>query len=206
MMALAKGCRRARLSRLAVGVAASLAVAGCVSLGSKPPDELFRLTPDESAPAGAEASAPLADALVVLDPEAERSLDVLRVPVRVDASSVAYLKDAAWIEKPARQFRSLLAETLRARSGRLVVEGTDFEASGKTRIGGRLQQMGYDAQRRAVVVRFDAMLSGNDGMQVRTRRFEAVVEGIEPKAASVGPALNQAANEVARQVTAWVLG
>ena len=205
MMSLAKP-RGARLSRLALGLAASLAVAGCVSLGQKPPDELFRLTPDETAPAGAEAGGPLGDAIVVLDPDAERSLDVLRVPVRVDASSVAYLKDAAWIEKPARQFRSLLAETIRARSGRLVVEGTDFEATGKARIGGRLQQMGYDAQRSAVVVRFDAMRSEDGGIRVRTRRFEAVVNGIEPKAAVVGPALNQAANDVARQVAQWVLG
>lgn len=205
MMSLTDTPGRSRWARLALGTAASLALAGCVSLGSKPPDQLFRLTPDETAPTGAEASAKLGDAIVVFDPDTERSLDAVRVPVRVDASSVAYLKDAAWIEKPARQFRSLLAETLRARTGGLVIESSDFEAIGKTRVGGRLLQMGYDAQQQAVVVRFDAMLSQNSGSQIRTRRFEAVVNGIEPKAKDVGPALNRAANDVARQVAQWVI-
>lgn len=204
MMSLSEAPGRSRHARLALGVAASLVLAGCVSLGSEPPDQLFRLTPDEAPPAGAEASATLGDAIVVLDPETERSLDVLRVPVRIDPSNVAYLKDAAWIEKPARQFRSLLAETLRARTGALVIESTDFEAIGKTRVGGRLLQMGYDAQQQAVVVRFDAMLSQGGGAQIRTRRFEAVVNDVEPKARNVGPALNRAANDVSRQVAQWV--
>ena len=42
------------------------------------------------------------------------------------------------------------------------------------------------------------------GGKVETRRFESVVPGIEAKAEAVGPALNQAANEVAAQVADWV--
>ncbi|WP_255406049.1 ABC-type transport auxiliary lipoprotein family protein [Novosphingobium sp. CF614] len=190
-----------------LAVAACLALAGCVSIGGKAPEELFRLTPEETAPAGATASGQLGDALVVLDPEADRSLDVLRVPVRVDAARLAYLKDAAWVEKPARQFRSLLAETIRARTGKLVVEGGDFEVTGKTQVGGRLLQMGYDVQKSAVVVRFDAMRGSRAGdAEISTKRFEAIVNGVEPKANAVGPALNQAANDVARQVADWVKG
>lgn len=200
------------LSRPALGgamliAAASLALSGCISLAPNPPEELFRLTPEETAPVGSTASGLLSDAIFVLDPETDRSLDVLRLPVRVDASRVAYLKRAAWVEKPARQFRALLAETLRARSGRLVVEGGDFEATGRTRVGGRLLQMGYDAQAHAVVVRFDAWVSrGEGGTQVASRRFEAVVEGLDAKPKLVGPALNKAANDVARQVADWIKG
>lgn len=190
--------------KVALAGAACLAMSGCVSIGGKTPDELFRLTPDESAPAGALASGALSDAIVVLDPEADRSLDVLRVPVRIDTSSLAYLKNAAWIEKPTRQFRALLAETIRARTGKMVVEGGDFEVTGKTFLGGRLLEMGYDAQRSAVIVRFDAMRSGAPGTEIVTRRFEAVVDGVGPKAKSVGPALNRAANDVARQVADWI--
>ncbi|WP_052223162.1 ABC-type transport auxiliary lipoprotein family protein [Novosphingobium malaysiense] len=187
--------------------ASCLALSGCLSLGGKTPDELFRLTPEETAPAGSTARGPLSEAIVVEDPEADRSLDMLRVPVRVDASSLAYLKNAGWIEKPTRLFRSLLAETIRARTGRLVVEGGDFEMTGKTRIGGRLLEMGYDAQKSAVVVRFDAMLSEGLGPErVVTRRFESVVNGVEPKAQYVGPAINQAANDVAQQVADWIKG
>ncbi|WP_159978542.1 MULTISPECIES: ABC-type transport auxiliary lipoprotein family protein [unclassified Novosphingobium] len=189
-----------------MAVAAALTLSGCVSLGTKPPDELLRLTAQETAPAGTTSSGQLSEAIVVLDPEADRGLDVLRVPVTVDASSVAYLKDALWIEKPTRQFRSVLAETLRARTGKLVVEGGDFEVTGRTLIGGRLLQMGYDAQRSAVVVRFDAVRTDRGGTPLQTRRFEAVVNGVEAKAKPVGAALNQAANDVARQVADWVKG
>ena len=184
--------------------ASCFALSGCLSLGGKTPDQLFRLTPDEAAPTGTTASGKLSDAIVVLDPETDRSLDVLRIPVRVNASKLAYLKNAAWIEKPAREFRALLAETLRARTGRLVVEGGDFEVTGETFVRGRLLEMGYDVPRGAVVVRFDAIRSGGPGSEIVTKRFEAVVNGVEPKAKYVGPALNQAANDVARQVADWV--
>lgn len=187
-----------------MAVAAALTLSGCVSLGTKPPDELLRLTAAETSPAGAVASAQLSEAIVVLDPEADRGLDVLRVPVTVDASSVSYLKDALWIEKPTRQFRSLLAETLRARTGQLVVEGGDFEVTGRTLIGGRLIQMGYDAQQSAVIVRFDAMRTDRGAGPIQTRRFEAIVSNVEPKARPVGTALNTAANDVARQVADWI--
>lgn len=189
-----------------MAAAAALTLSACVSLGTKPPDELLKLTAQDSAPAGATASGQLSDAIVVLDPESDRGLDVLRVPVTVDNSSVAYLKDALWVEKPTRQFRSLLAETLRARTGQLVVEGGDFEVTGKTLIGGRLLQMGYDAQRSAVVVRFDAVRSERGTGPLQTKRFEVVVNGVEAKAKPVGAALNQAANDVARQVADWIKG
>lgn len=190
----------------AAALALTGGLAGCVSLGTKPPDQLLKLTAEDSAPAGATSSGQLSDAIVVLDPESDRGLDVLRVPVKVDNSSVAYLKDALWVEKPTRQFRSLLAETLRARTGQLVVEGGDFEVTGKTLIGGRLLQMGYDAQRSAVVVRFDAVRTERGNGPLQTRRFEAVVNGVEAKAGPVGVALNQAANDVARQVADWIKG
>lgn len=184
-----------------------VALSGCISLGGKVPPDLYRLTPDLTAPVGATASGPLSSAIVVLDPDADRSLDVLRVPVRVNASSLAYLKDAAWVEKPAREFRSLLAETIRARTGQLVVEGNDYAGTGKLVISGRLQEMGYDAGKQAVVVLFDAMQSGaNGGGEVVTKRFEAQVNNVAPNSKAVGPALNEAANDVARQVADWIKG
>lgn len=195
-----------RLRGPALGVLASLALAGCVSLAGKAPETLFRLTPEQSAPVGYTASGKLNDAIVVLDPEADRSLDMLRVPVRVDSSNLAYLKGADWIEKPTRLFRGLLAETIRANTGDMVLEGGDYEVTGKTFIGGRLLDMGYDAQRSAVVVRFDAVRSERGSEALSRKRFEAVVEGVEAKPEFVGPAINKAANDVARQVAAWVKG
>jgi cholesterol transport system auxiliary component len=189
-----------------MAIVATLSLSGCISLGGKPPEELLRLTSTETAPVGSTTTGQLTEAIVVLDPEADRGLDVLRVPVTVDASSVAYLKDALWIEKPTRQFRSLLAETLRARTGRLVVEGGDFEVTGRTLIGGRLLQMGYDARTSSVIVRFDAVRTDRGGGALQSKRFEAKVTGVEAKSRPVGAAINEAANDVARQVSDWVKG
>jgi cholesterol transport system auxiliary component len=186
-------------------VLAGLAMlAGCVSLGGKTPDTLFTLTADESAPTGPMASGTAGNAIVILDPDADRRIDVDRIPVQVDASTVAYLKDALWVERPARQFRRLLAETVRARADRVVIEGADYEVSGRTMVSGRLSQMGYDAQLQAVVVRYDAVVEEQGGA-VRSRRFEASVPGIAAEAATIGPALNRAANEVAKAAAAWIV-
>lgn len=184
-------------------LAGILLLGGCVSLGGKPPKQLIGLTPATTAPAGELPGTTMGDAIVVLDPEAERRLDVQRVPVQVDDATIAYLKDATWVERPARQFRRLLAETIRAKGKRLVVEAGDASELGKTTLGGRLLDMGYDARSQSVVVRFDAMRTEVGGA-VMSRRFEATVSGVSPKTESVAPALNKAANEVAAQVADWV--
>lgn len=184
-------------------LAAVVLLGGCVSLGGKAPKQMISLTAETTAPAGELAGTTMRDALVVLDPEADRRLDVQRVPVQVDDATIAYLKDATWVERPARQFRRLLAETIRAKGKRLVVEAGDASELGKTTLGGRLLDMGYDARSQSVVLRFDAMRTDTAG-NVVSRRFEATVSGVAPKVESVAPALNKAANEVAAQVADWV--
>jgi len=187
---------------MAASLAALMLLGGCVSLGGKEPKQLIALTSAATAPAGTASVGKMSDALVVLDPDTDRRIDVLRIPVIVDDATVAYLKDATWVERPARQFRRLLAETIRAKGGRLVVEGDDAEIAGKTKLGGRLLDLGYDARSQSVIVRYDALHEGADGA-VRTKRFEATVPGISADAKSVGPALNRAANEIAAQVAEW---
>jgi cholesterol transport system auxiliary component len=187
----------------AAPLAALFLLTGCLSFGGKAPKQLIRLTPEVTAPAGDMGSANLHDALVVLDPETDRRLDVERVPVQVDETTVAYLKDATWVERPARQFRRLLAETIRAKGKRIVVESGDTSEGGRSTLAGRLLDMGYDARSQSVVVRFDAIRT-QPGGQVVSRRFEAVVPGVAPEAEAVAPALNKAANDVASQVADWV--
>jgi len=200
---MTKGGTVPNLMKRAAILAAPLLLAGCLSLGGKAPKQLIRLTPETTAPAGDMGSATLRDALVVLDPEADRRLDVQLVPVQVDDTTVAYLKNATWVERPARQFRRLLAETIRTKGKRLVVEQGDASEGGKMILTGRLLDMGYDARSQSVVVRFDAMRQDAAGTAT-TRRFEATVPGVSPKVDSVVPALNKAANDVAAQVADWV--
>lgn len=189
---------------LGLATLASLTLSGCLGLGGKAPEQLISLTPAASAQVGAASTGTMAEAIVVLDPEADRSLDVLRVPVRVNAATIAYLKDVAWVEKPARQFRVLLAETLRTKTNRLVVEDGDFDIVGRTMVAGRLLAMGYDAPSQSVVVRLDAQRQDKGGA-IRSRRFEAVIPGVKAEGAPVAAALGQAANDVAGQVASWVV-
>lgn len=177
-------------------------LAGCLSLGGDPPDQLLTLTPAQVAPAGASTVAPANAALAVLEPTASQRLDVTRVPVQTSDSSLAYLKDAVWVEKPARLFQSLLVETIRAKGNRLVVREEDLGQSAVATLSGRLLDMGYDVASGSVVVRYDGVVQRADG-QVQTRRFESRVPAAA-EAAAVAPALNQAANDVADQVAEWV--
>jgi cholesterol transport system auxiliary component len=181
----------------------ALALAGCVSLTPKPPESLLTLTPTRTAPAGATVAGNAASALAVIEPAVDQRLNVVRVPVQTSDASLAYLQDAVWVEKPARLFRQLLAETIRAGGSRLVVGEGELNYTAANKLSGRLLDMGFDAASGSVVVRFDAVLQGADG-QVRTKRFESRVSGVAPDAASVGPALNQAANQVAGEVADWV--
>jgi len=194
-------------------VATSLALTGCVSLGGagEPPASLLTLTASASAPAGSGVVAGAEGSkgtIAVRIPEVPAKLDVIRVPVTVSATEIAYLQDAVWIEKPARLFRRLLGETLRTASGDaqtlLVLDTADAPLRPNQSLRGTLIEMGYDPSNSSVVVRYDAVHTLDDG-RVRSQRFEAREDGIAPVAASVAPALNTAANTVAKDVAAWVM-
>lgn len=184
---------------------ACLLLAGCVSFGSEAPPQLLTLTSNATPAAGATASASVTDAIVVDVPSVERTLDQVRVPVQVSDSAIAYVKDAVWADKPARLFRTVLAETLAAGSGRLVLDQVETGAERSTMLSGQLHRFGYDEDARAAIVRFDAVVR-KPGSPLRKQRFEASVPVATVDAVTVGAALNQAANTVAAQVAAWTVG
>lgn len=202
-MTTATAMRLGTMARALPALGAMAMLAGCLNFGGDPPERLFTLTPLNAAPAGSGTTGPAAAALAVLEPQAPQRLTVTRVPVTVDESSVAYLKDAVWVERPARLFQRLLAETIRARGNRLVLSADDLQYAAETKLSGQLVDFGYDAATGSVVARYDAVLQQPDG-QVLTRRFESVQPGIAAKAEAVGPALNRAANQIAREVADWI--
>ncbi|MGX7896682.1 ABC-type transport auxiliary lipoprotein family protein [Tsuneonella sp. HG222] len=185
-----------------VAVLAALTLTGC-SLGKKPPPFFLNVTPVREAAAGTGASGTADTALAILDLQAPQKINVTRVPVTTGDSSLAYLKDAEWVEKPARLFQRLLADTVRAKGTRLLVSGTDLEFTAASKLSGTLSAMDYDAASGTAVVRFDGVLISGDS-QVTTRRFEARVPGVAADPAAVGAALNTAANQVASEVADWV--
>ncbi|MEL7319491.1 MAG: ABC transporter, partial [Pseudomonadota bacterium] len=85
--------RKGLFAGLTAGLA--LALSGCVSLGVEVPESLLTLSSEATAPVGSSAEAggeDMAGAIAVLTPEVPAKLDVLRVPVNVSATEIAYLE------------------------------------------------------------------------------------------------------------------
>lgn len=189
--------------RIAIVLGASLLLSGCLSLGGKVPESLLSLTPNATVAAGTTISGDVAQAIAVEEPATPAKLANTRVPVQMDDTQIAYVKDAVWVDKPSRLFRRLLGETIRAKGNRLVIDNDDAALTPKNQLRGTLVDFGYDARSSSVVVTFDAVRDVN-GTNVTTKRFTATVPGVVAEAAPVGAALNQAANDVAGQVADWV--
>ena len=130
-----------------MALGAAIALSGCVSLGgAEPPASLLTLTPNTVVPAGTSAVGTPATAIKIMEPETPARINVTRVPVQVDDTNIAYLQEAVWVEKPARLFRRLMAETIRARGNRLVIDGEDSGMVPAAQLRGTLRNFGYDAR------------------------------------------------------------
>jgi cholesterol transport system auxiliary component len=182
---------------------ALLPLAACISFGEKPPATLMTLTAEQKLEPGTAQTATPASAIGVMVPSVPQSLSTLRVPVQASPTAVAYLKDAQWVEPPSRLFRNLLAETISARTGRMVADVRNMAVATDTRLTGRLVNFGFDAASSEAVVTYDAALVRTGSDEVSSRRFEARAPATA-RAESVATALNRAANEVAGQVADWV--
>jgi cholesterol transport system auxiliary component len=190
-----------RQMRPFLALAAALAVSACLSFGAKPPPTLMRLTSDVQPGAGARTAA-AGSAITVIPPSVPAELMTPRVPVRTGTTQVAYVKDAQWVEAPNILFARLLSATIAGRTGRVVLDPKQFTFDPGQRLTGTLQAFGLDADRMEAVLVYDAAISR--GEAVETRRFEAHVPVPALDAASAPAALNQAANQVAAEVAAWV--
>jgi cholesterol transport system auxiliary component len=190
------------MPRPLIALALATALTGCISFGAKPPERLLRLTPSQTIAPGDGQTVSGGEAITVLPPGVPAELATNRVPVRSGATELAYVKDAQWVEPPARLFGQLLADTIAARTGRPVLSGRQFVLDPGLRVTGQLQAFGIDEASRSAVVTYDAAVVR--GANVQTRRFEARVPVAEIEAQAVGAALNQAANQVAAEVADWL--
>jgi cholesterol transport system auxiliary component len=182
----------------------ALLAAGCLGGGSAPA-ELLTLTPAQTVPAGEARSAGAGGALAVLTPTVARSINTRRIPVYVDPITIEYLVNATYVEEPNQLFRRVLAETIAARTGRLVLDPGNFSQEAGATLSGQLLQFGFEPARMQVVVSYEAAIA-RTGEDLQTRRFEARVPVTTQTAATIAPALNQAANQVAGEVADWIGG
>lgn len=178
-------------------------LAGCISFGAKPPANLLVLTPTASVPVGQTQSSARGGTITVAVPTVSAELATQRVPVRT-GNDVAYVKDADWTEPPNRLFARLMQDTIAATAGRVVLGTAAAYGDPAARLSGELRAFGIDAATNQAVVTFDAALIRGESSTIEKRRFEARVPVGRVDAASVAPALNQAANQVAGEVAAWV--
>jgi cholesterol transport system auxiliary component len=193
--------------RVSGAVAFALSLSACALLGGgpKPPPTLLTLTPSAAAPESLVRSANAGETVTFETPVIPKELRTVRVPAQVGPTAVAYIKDLQWVDTPDRLFQDLLQETVLRTTSRVVIDPKQAALDPGLVVSGQLSSFGYEAGEGSVLVRYDAAMTAPGGTRVETRRFEARVPA-DGTAASVGPALNDAANQVATQVAQWIGG
>ena len=187
-------------------VGAALALSGCVSFGGKAPPLLLNLTSSASIAANEVRSAGAGESITIAVPMAPQAIATNRLAVSDGPVAIAYVKDAVWVEPPARLFQRLLSETVAAKTGKVVLDPRQFVLDPGIQLTGQLKNFGIDARTNEAVVIYDAAITRDKGKRVETRRFEARSGVSEITATVSGAALNQAANKVAGEVAAWISG
>ncbi|MPT46798.1 MAG: ABC transporter [Sphingobium sp.] len=185
-------------------LAMGLALGGCVSIGAKAPPQLLTITTDKAITAGQNITSQGLPPIVIAIPDVPRKLANTRVPVQVDATTVAYVKDAQWTDAPRDMFLRLLNETITADGARFVIDDGQYGLHPKQRLTGDLIDFGIDAQSKEAVVTYDATLTEAETNAAQRRRFTARVPVSTIKADRVADPINRAANQVAAEVAAWV--
>jgi cholesterol transport system auxiliary component len=188
---------------LAVGLSAC-SLGGLLGGGAKGPAVLYTLTSSAS-PAAPTRSAAVGETVTIRTPATPKELRTNRVPVDVGPTQVQYVTGLQWVDTPDRLFQQLVEETVRRTTSRVVLDPSQSALDPGLVVTGQLNRFGYDAQQGTVVVQYDGSLATQNGTHVETRRFEATAPA-DGTAATVAPALNEAANQVAQQVAAWIGG
>ena len=184
---------------------AGCSVSGLLGGGGKPPVMLQTLTPEAADPGNIIRSAAAGQAVTIQTPVIGNELRTVRVPVQLTPTDVQYVTNLQWVDTPDKLFQSLVEETVRRTTNRVVLDPNQAGVDPGVVVQGELERFGYDSATGHAVVAFNGTMTSPDGAQVQTRRFVASVpaDGTGP---SVGPALNRAANQVAQQVAQWIGG
>jgi len=195
---------------LRLRVIATIALAttlGACSLGSlfgggaKAPTTLFTLTTEAPDPGAMNRLVNAGQAVTISTPSVPKELRTIRVPVQLTPTDIQYVANLEWVDTPDKLFQALVEETVRRTTNRVVLDPRQSALDPGLVLTGELQRFGYDASSGQVVVVYDAALSAAG--KVESRRFTATSPA-DGTARSVGPALNNAANQVASQVAQWI--
>jgi cholesterol transport system auxiliary component len=192
----------------AVALAAALgacSLSGMLGGGGKAPATLLTLAPEAADPGQIVRAANAGEAVTIAVPVISEKNSTTRVPVQVSPTDVQYVTNLVMVDTPDRLFQDLLAETVRRTTNRVVLDPRQARLDPGLQVTGELRRFGYDAQTGQAIVVYDGALSTAGGTRVETRRFTGTAPA-DGTAASVGPALNRAANQVAAEVATWIGG
>ncbi len=181
-------------------------LSGCISFGEKPPAQLLSLSSDARISSAETRTAQDSTAISVAVPVTVAALRNQRIAVASGGGAFAYLPKALWTDTPTQLFRTVLAETIEARTGRFVPDSRNASISPDTRLAGTLTAFQLLGGQGKVIVIYDATLAKTGSDTIRTRRFEATAPTASEQPESVTAALNRASNLVAADVAAWVAG
>ena len=193
-----------RNHRLILVAATCLSLAACFG-GKKVPPTLLTLTSSAPAPASISRIAAPGEAITIDVPVVPKELASTRVPALAGPTAVAYITGLLWVDAPDKLFQDLLQETTLRTTNRVVLDPRQASLDPGLKLTGTLTRCGYDTAEGMVIVRYDGALATAGGTRVESRRFEARVPA-DGTAATVGPALNAAANQVAVEVARWIGG
>jgi len=188
-----------------VAAASACSLGGLLGGGAKVPLTLQTLTTEAPDPGAIARTVAAGQAVTIMVPEMPKELQTVRVPVQLSPTDVQYVTNLQWIDTPDHLFQRLLSETVRRTTNRVVLDPNQTGLDPGVVLDGQLQKFGYNAQTGQVEAVFDGSLATAGGGQVQTRRFVATAPA-DGTGASVGPALNHAANEIAQQVAQWIGG
>ena len=196
--------------RLLGAAAAALALSACslgglLGGGGKAPATLQTLTTEAPDPGAIQRTVNAGQAVTVSTPTIPKELRTTRVPVQLGPTDIQYVTGLQWVDTPDKLFQSLLEETIRRTTSRVVLDSRQATLDPGLVITGQLQRFGYDSASGQAVVVYDASLSTEGGSRVENRRFVAS-EAADGTGPSVGASLNRAANAVALDVAKWVGG
>jgi cholesterol transport system auxiliary component len=151
----------------------------------------------------------IAKALPVLRiEELETAADLAsnRIAVRVGTQEVRYLVGGIWTDKPARLMRNLLADHLRARSQGVVLAANQPEVQVAYRVTGRL--IAFQAEGAGAIATHAQVSAEYFILQgtkiIASRSFGQRRRLISDRANDVTASLNQAANDMNADASAWV--
>lgn len=144
--------------------------------------------------------------LVVNEPSAVRSLETDRIMVRSGAR-VAYYKDAAWSDRLPRLMQARMVEAFQ-NAGLVSAVGSradrldaDYELTTQVQAF-QVEVEGASAQAHANL--FIKVVDGDNGRMVASRGFESRVPTSSKDAGEMVNSLNQAFDNVLREVVPWV--